>query len=93
MNQSNLFKYFKTSPEIIRLAVMYYVRYPLSYRQVEDILHERGIDVCHETIRYWVERFGLKMAGEIRRKRRNFQTKSLNPIPNRFMTDINSSFM
>ena len=45
---------------------MYYVRYPLNYRQVEDILHERGIDICHETIHYWVERFGLKMAGEIR---------------------------
>ena len=43
MNQDNPFKYFKTSPEIIRLAVMYYIRYPLSYRQVEDILHERGI--------------------------------------------------
>ena len=43
MNQSNPFKYFKTSPEIIRLAVIYYVRYPLSYRQVEDILRERGI--------------------------------------------------
>ena len=43
MNQSNPFKYFKTSPEIIRLAVIYYVRYPLSYRKVEDILHERGI--------------------------------------------------
>ena len=74
MNQVNTFKYFKTSPEIIRLAVMYYVRYPLSYRQVEDILHERGIGICHETIHYWVERFGLKMAGEIRRKRRNFQS-------------------
>ena len=43
MNQPNPFKYFKTSPEIIRLAVMYYVRYLLSYRQLEDILHERGI--------------------------------------------------
>jgi len=42
------------------------VRYPLSYRQVEDILHERGIDICHETVRYWVERFGLKFAQEIR---------------------------
>jgi len=31
---------------------MYYIRYPLSLRQVEDILHERGIDLCHETIRY-----------------------------------------
>jgi len=37
----NPFNYFKTSPEIIRLAVMMYVRYPLSVRQVEDLLHER----------------------------------------------------
>ena len=37
------FRYFKTSPEIIRLAVMLYVRFPLSFRNVEDLLHERGI--------------------------------------------------
>ena len=42
MTTENLFKYFKTSPKIIRLAVMYYVRYPLSFRQVKDILHESG---------------------------------------------------
>ena len=35
---------------------MYYIRYPLSFRQVEDILHERGVDICHETVRFWVER-------------------------------------
>ncbi|MEH6547312.1 MAG: hypothetical protein V7701_12820 [Sneathiella sp.] len=45
------FRYYKTSPAIIRLAVMMYVRYPLSLRQVEDILHERGIDVSYETVR------------------------------------------
>ena len=39
-----MFRYFKTSPEIIRLAVMMYVRYPLPLRNVEDLLHERGID-------------------------------------------------
>jgi len=44
MTTRSPFKYFKTSPEVIRLAVMYYVRYPLNFRQVEDILHERGID-------------------------------------------------
>jgi transposase-like protein len=69
MANKNLFKYFKTSPEIIRLAVMFYVRYPLSYRQVEDILHERGVDICHETVRFWVERFGSKFAREIRKNR------------------------
>ena len=53
MKNHNPFRYFKTSPEIIRLAVMMYVRFPLSLRNVEDLLHERGIDICHETVRYW----------------------------------------
>jgi putative transposase len=44
------FRYFKTSPEVIRLAVMLYVRFPLSLRNVEDLLHERGIEVSHETV-------------------------------------------
>ena len=48
---------------------MYYIRYPLSFRQVEDILHERGIDICHETVRFWVEHFGSKFAREIRKNR------------------------
>ena len=54
----NPFRYFNSSPEVIRLAVMMYVRYPLSLRQVEDLLCERGIDICHETVRYWWNRFG-----------------------------------
>ncbi len=65
----NPFRYFKTSPEVIRLAVMMYIRFPLSLRQVEDLLHERGIDICHETVRAWWNRFGLKFAAEIRKKR------------------------
>ena len=65
----NPFRYFKTSPEVIRLAVMMYVRYPLSLRQVEDLLHERGIDICHETVRMWWNRFGPMFAAEIRKKR------------------------
>jgi len=63
------FRYFKTSPEIIRLAVMMYVRFPLSLRNVEDLLHERGINICHETIRYWWNRFGPMFAAEIRKRR------------------------
>ena len=65
----NPFKYFKTSPEVIRLAVMMYIRYPLSLRQVEDILFERGIDICHETVRLWWNRFGPIFAAEIRKRR------------------------
>ena len=45
---SNPFRYFKTSPEINRLAVMIHVRFPLSLRQVEELVHERGIDVSYE---------------------------------------------
>ena len=66
---SNPFRYFKTSPEIIRLAVMMYIRFPLSLRNVEDLLHERGIDISHETVRYWWNRFGPLMASEIRKRR------------------------
>lgn len=71
MTKPSPFRYFKTSPEIIRLAVMLYVRFPLSLRNVEDLLHERGIDVSHETIRFWWNRFGPMFAADIRRKRIN----------------------
>ena len=66
---NNPFRYFNSSPEVIRLAVMMYIRYPLSLRQVEDIMFERGIDICHETVRYWWNRFGPMFAGEIRKRR------------------------
>ena len=68
MVQRSPFRYFKTSPEIIRLAVMLYIRFPLSLRNVEDLLHERGIEVSHETVRFWWQRFGPLFAAEIRRK-------------------------
>ena len=63
----NPFRYFNSSPEVIRLTVMMYVRYPLSLRQVEDLLHERGLDICHETVRFWWNRFGPMFAAEIRK--------------------------
>ena len=69
MTQRSPFRYFKTSPEIIRLAVMLYIRFPLSLRKVEDLLHERGIEISHETVRYWWNRFGPMFAAELRRKR------------------------
>jgi putative transposase len=69
MTAHNPFKYFNSSLEIIRLAVMYYVRYPLSFRQVEDILYERGIDICHDIVRFWVNRFSANFAKEVRGKR------------------------
>ena len=65
----NPFRYFNSSPEVIRLAVMMYIRYPLSLRQVEDMLFERGIDICYETVRYWWNRFSPLFAAEIRKRR------------------------
>jgi len=64
MTKRSTFRYFKTSPEIIRLAVMLYIRFPLSLRNVEDLLHERGVDISHETVRYWWNRFGPMFASD-----------------------------
>ena len=63
------FRYFNSSPEVIRLVVMMYVRFPLSLRNVEDLLAERGIDICHETVRLWWNRFGPLFAADVRRQR------------------------
>src|ERR1700748_2160508 len=65
----NPFRYFNSSPEVIRLVVMMYVKFPLSLRNVEDLLAERGIEVSYETVRYRWNRFGPMFAAEIRRKR------------------------
>jgi len=63
------FRWFDSSPEVIQLVVMLYVRYPLSLRNVEDLAFERGIDICHETVRTWVRRFGPMFAAKIRKRR------------------------
>jgi putative transposase len=55
---ANPFRCFNSSPEVIGLVVMMYVKYPLSLGNVEDLLAERGIDICHETVRFWRNRFG-----------------------------------
>jgi putative transposase len=65
----NSFRYFNSSPEVIRLTVMLYIRYPLSLHQVEDILFERGIDTRHETVRFRWNRFGPTFAAKIRMRR------------------------
>jgi putative transposase len=59
----NPFRYFNSSPDIIRSTVMLYVRNPLSFRQVEDLLFERGIDICHPPTQSWLPRVG---SGETR---------------------------
>ncbi len=66
---SNPFRCFNSSPEVIRLVAQMYIRYPLSLRNVEDLLFEMGIDICHETVCFWWNRFGPLFAADIRRKR------------------------
>ena len=56
-------------PSIIRHAVSLYIRFTLSYRDVEDLLAERGLDVSYETVRRWVLKFGPMFARELRRRR------------------------
>ena len=71
MTKPSPFRYFKTSPEIIRLAVMLHVHFPLSLRNTEDLFHERGIDVGYETVWFWWNKFGPMFAAVIRRERAN----------------------
>jgi putative transposase len=68
---SNPFRCFNSSSEVIRAAVMLYIRYPLSLRNVEDLLFERGIDIRHETVRSWWNRLGPLFAADIRLQRVN----------------------
>lgn len=65
----NPFRYFRSSSEKIRSVVMLYVRFPLSLRNVEGLLFERGYNFCHETVRLWWSWFGPMFAAEMRRRR------------------------
>ncbi len=56
-------------PAIIRHAVWLYLRFTLSYRDIEDLLAERGLDISYETVRRWVAKFGPQFARELRRRR------------------------
>ena len=63
------FKRHRFPPEIIQNAVWLYARFTLSFRDVEDVLAERGIDVSNETVRRWFLKFGRLIAGNLRRSR------------------------
>ena len=65
----NPFRCFNSSPEVIRLAVMMYIRYPLLLRQVEDLLFECGIDICHEAVPFCWNWFGPMFAADVRKRR------------------------
>lgn len=67
-NEQEPFPLLQDVARIIQLAVLMHIRFALSLRNVEDLLHERGIDVCHESVRLWVDRFGNHFASKIRRQ-------------------------
>jgi transposase-like protein len=60
---------YRFPPEIIQRAIWLYVRFALSFRDVEDLLAERGITVSHETVRRWVNHFGPRIASGLRKRR------------------------
>src|SRR6201986_2472705 len=60
---------YRFPPEIIQHAIWLYVRFTLSFRDIEDLLAERGIGVSHETVRRWVNHFGSAIAADLRKRR------------------------
>ncbi len=56
-------------PVVIQHAVWLYLRFTLSYRDVEDLLAERGLDISYETVRSWVLKFGPVIARRLRQRR------------------------
>ena len=60
---------YRFPPEIIQQAIWLYLRFSLSFRDVEDLLAERGITVSYETIRRWVNHFGPLIAADLRKRR------------------------
>jgi putative transposase len=65
----SLYKGFRFPPEIISHCVWLYYRFPLSFRDVQELMIERGVDVTHETVRAWCDRFGQEYANQLRRRR------------------------
>ena len=63
------FKRFRFPSEVIRQAVWLYFRVTLSFRNVEELLAQRGIEVSYETVRQWTLRFGPQIAANLRRRR------------------------
>ena len=58
----NPFRWFDSSPEVIQMVVMLYVRFPVSLRNVADLAFQRGVDICQETVPKWVNPIGPVVA-------------------------------
>src|SRR4051812_24269469 len=70
MSQSTLFKYRHFEPEIILLCLRWYLRYSLSYRDLEEMMVERGLSVDHTTIYRWVQHYAPILEKRCRAKLR-----------------------
>jgi len=68
----NIYKRHRFPPEIIQHAVWLYHRFNLSFRDIEDLLHERGLEVSYEAIRLWCNKFGPEYAKRLKKKRNGF---------------------
>ena len=68
----NIYKRHRFPSEIIQYAVWLYHRFNLSHRDIEDLLHERGIEVSYEAIRLWCNKFGPEFAKRLKTKRNGF---------------------
>jgi putative transposase len=68
----NAYKRHRFPPDIISYAVWLYYRFNLSYRDIEDLLAERGVTVSHESIRLWCNKFGPKYAKRLKRKHQGY---------------------
>jgi len=75
---------------IIQHAVWLYFRFALSYRDVEDLLAERGIDVSYETVRRWSLKFGRVYAARIRRRRLRVQASTRGASPYVFCVNVDA---
>lgn len=68
----NIYKRHRFPPQIIQYAVWLYHRFNLSHRDIEDLLHERGIEVSYEAIRLWCNKFGPEYAKRLKKLRHGF---------------------
>ncbi len=66
MTKNSVFKWRHYEPEIILLCVRWYLKYPLSYRQLEEMIAERGSGVNHTTIYRWVQKYAPELEKRVR---------------------------
>lgn len=63
--KNSIYSRHRFHPDIVRCTVWLYFRFNLSFRDIEELMAERGVDVSYETLRQWADRFGLTFAKRI----------------------------